>query len=76
MSATVWACALHSLKRIRPIHGSNGRESKRGHHRVDGIAELFPRDDVCAWRVGDFAERLAQQANRILHSGKKVRSDR
>ena len=52
--------SLPLLETHRTIHGIHRQRIKRGHHRVDSIAKLLPRDDTCALRVSDFDKRLAQ----------------
>ena len=59
----------------RPVGGIDGQRVKRGGQRVDGIAELLPRDGVRATRVRDVGERFAQQPDGIVHPGEQIRSD-
>ena len=45
-----------------PIHGIHRQRVKRGHHRVNSIAELLPRDDMCARCVRNSGKRFALAA--------------
>ena len=66
MSATVWAWALHSSKRIPQSTESTGSESSETIIAVDGVAELLSRDDMSARRVPDSGQAPRQQAGSYL----------
>src|SRR6266849_6568285 len=59
----------------RPVRSINGRRVKRDGQRVDSIAELLPCDRVCAPRVRNIGERLAQQVNGVFYTSELVCSE-
>ncbi len=76
MSAAVWVSDLHSTKRFAQSRRIGRKRVKRRNHRVNGVAELLPRDDLGARRVGDAGERVAQELGRIFNSQAQVRPER
>ena len=59
----------------RPVGGIDGQRVKHGGQRVDGIAELLPRDRVGVARLRDVGERFSQQPDGIVHPGEQIRPD-
>ena len=75
MSATVWAWALHSLKRIAQSTESTGNESSEAIIASTALLSCFR---VTMWVRGEsaiLASAFAQKPTGILQSGEKMRSD-